>query len=60
MNYIRYQLQINFFQSNQTSHLPHGLAQFMQALFEAPTLDHQQHIIKHQLEAVKTKLKEPR
>ena len=47
-------------QSTQTSHLPHGLSQFMQAVFEAPTLEHQKEIIRQQLSAVESKLKEPR
>ena len=32
----------------------------MQAVFEAPTLDHQKAIIRQQLSAVESKLKEPR
>ena len=50
----------SFIQSTQTSHLPHGLAQFMKAVFEAPTLDNQMEIIHQQLNAVESKLKEPR
>ena len=50
----------SFIQSTQTSHLPHGLAQFMKAVFEAPTRDNQMEIIHQQLNAVESKLKEPR
>jgi len=32
----------------------------MQAVFDAPTLGHQKEIIRQQLAAVETKLKEPR
>ena len=32
----------------------------MQAVFEAPTLDHQMEVIRQQLSAVESKLKEPR
>ena len=55
-----YNYYSSVFQSTQTSHLPHGLAQFMQAVFDAPTLDHQKDIIRQQLAAVESKLKEPR
>ena len=53
-------IYLSLLQSTQTSHLPHGLAQFMQAVFDATTLDHQKDIIRQQLAAVESKLKEPR
>ena len=46
-------------QTTPTSHLPHGLGQFIKAVFDAPTAQHESEIVKAQLKAVHTKLQEP-
>ena len=45
-------------QTTPTSHLPHGLGQFIRAVFEAPTANHEKEICKSQLKAVSAKLQE--
>ena len=46
-------------QSSNTSHLPHGLSQFIKAIFQAPTSEIEADIVRKQLKAVQTKLQEP-
>ena len=46
-------------QSSPSSHLPHGLAQFIKAAFDAPTADSEADVIAKQLQVVEAKLKEP-
>ena len=46
-------------QSTPASHLPHGLGQFIKAVFDAPTAQHESEIVQAQLKAVHSKLQEP-
>ena len=46
-------------QSSSTAHLPHGLAQFMKAVLEAPTSVSEAELVKTQLNAIQMKLQEP-
>ena len=46
-------------QSSSTAHLPHGLAQFMKAVMEAPTSVSEAELVKTQLNAIQMKLQEP-
>ena len=46
-------------QSSNTSHLPHGLSQFMKAIFQAPTTGIEAEVVHKQLKAVHSKLQEP-
>ena len=46
-------------QSSSTAHLPHGLAQFMKAVMEAPTSVSEAEIVKTQINAIQMKLQEP-
>lgn len=46
-------------QTTPTSHLPHGLGQFIKAVFDAPTTQQESEIVKAQLNSVHAKLQEP-
>ena len=46
-------------QSSSTSHLPHGLSQFMKSVCQAPTSVVEAALVQKQLKAVQTKLQEP-
>ena len=42
-----------------TGHLPYGLAQFMKAIIDAPTVKNEAEVAKQQLKAIHKKLQEP-